>query len=80
MILNLPEKGSAYPRTPCVRASNFIEIPVLNGNSADPDQTLRCVAYELGLHCLQMSFLWDARRKWVKGLSTIVVDNIFSKK
>ena len=26
----------------------------------------RCVAFDLGLHCLQMSLLWDTRLKWVK--------------
>ena len=42
------------------------EIPVLNANSADPDQTPRSAASDLGLHCLQRSHLWDARLKWVK--------------
>ena len=30
----------------------FIEIPVFNANSIDPDQTPRCAASDLGLHCL----------------------------
>ena len=30
----------------------FIEIPVLNANSIDADQTPRSVASDLGLHCL----------------------------
>ena len=30
----------------------FIEIPVFNANSVDPDQTPRCAASDLGLHCL----------------------------
>ena len=29
-----------------------MEIPVLNANNVDPDQTLRSVASALGLHCL----------------------------
>ena len=37
----------------------------LNVNSADPDQTPRFVASDLGLHCLPMSLLWDARLKLV---------------
>ena len=43
----------------------FVEIHVLNANSADPDQTPRSAASDLGLHCLLMSHLWDARLKWV---------------
>ena len=38
----------------------------LNANSVDPDQTPRSAASDLGLHCLPMSLLWDARLKWVK--------------
>ena len=30
----------------------IIEIPELNANSIDPDQTPRSVASDLGLHCL----------------------------
>ena len=41
-------------------------MPVVNANSVDPDQTPRSVASDLGLHCLRMSYLWDARHKWVK--------------
>ena len=47
--------------------TSSIEIPVNNANSKDPDQTPRSVASDLGLHCLHMSLLWDARLKWVKG-------------
>ena len=35
----------------------------LNANSIDPDQTPRSAASDLGLHCLHMSHLWDARLK-----------------
>ena len=42
-------------------------IPVLNANSVDPDQMPHSVASDLGLHCLLMSYLWDARVKLVKG-------------
>ena len=34
---------------------------VFNTNSAYPDQTQRSVAFDLGLHCLSMSLLWDTR-------------------
>ena len=44
---------------------SFIEIPVLNVNSEDPDQTPRSAASDLGLHCLPVSLLWDARHKLV---------------
>ena len=35
-------------------------------NSVDTDQTPRSAASDLGLHCLLMSFFWDARLKLVK--------------
>ena len=31
-------------------------------NSADPDQMPLFVASDQGLHCLHMSYLWDARQ------------------
>ena len=43
-----------------------MEISEFNANSEDPDQTPRSAASDLGLHCLPMSFLWDAMLKWVK--------------
>ena len=46
----------------------FIEIPVLNANSVDPDQMPHCAASDLGLHCLPMSLLWDVRLKGVKNM------------
>ena len=45
---------------------SFREIPVLNENSVDPDQMPHSAASDLGLRCLPMSLLWDARHKWVK--------------
>ena len=42
-------------------------IPVLNANIVDPDQMPRSAASDLDLHCLLMSYLWDARVKLVKG-------------
>ena len=33
----------------------FIEIPVLNANSVDPDQMLHSVASDLGLHWLPVT-------------------------
>ena len=30
----------------------FMDIPVLNTNNVDPDQTPHSVASDLGLHCL----------------------------
>ena len=32
----------------------------------DPYQTPRSVTSDMGLHCLSMSLLWDARLIWVK--------------
>ena len=40
----------------------FVGISELNANSIDPDQMLHS---DLGLHCLPISLLWDARLKWV---------------
>ena len=36
-----------------------------NANSLDPEQMLSSTASVLGLHCLQMSLLWDARHKGI---------------
>ena len=46
--------------------SCFEEISKLNANSLDPDQTPHIAASDLGLRCLPMSLLWDARRKGVR--------------
>ena len=47
----------------------FIEIPIINANSVDPDQMPHT---DLGLHCLSVSLLWDVRHNWVKDISTLV--------
>ena len=41
----------------------FIEIPVFNANSVDPDQMLCIAASDLGPHFLPMSHLWDDKLK-----------------
>ena len=38
----------------------------LFANIGDPDQTLRSVASDLGLHCFQITFLGVSRLQWVK--------------
>ena len=43
----------------------FTEMPVLNANSIDPDETLLYTVPDLGPHCLPIFHLWDARHKWV---------------
>ena len=43
----------------------FCRNSELNANRADHGQTPRSAASDLGLHCLSMSLLWDARHKWV---------------
>ena len=49
----------------------FIESPVFNANTVVPDQMLHSAASDLGLCCLPMSLLWDARLKWVKIISKL---------
>ena len=44
----------------------FIEIPVFNAYSVDPDQTPLYAASDLGRRCLPMSLLWNARHILVK--------------
>ena len=44
----------------------FIEISELNANIIDTGQRFHSAASDLGLHCLLMSILWDAKLKWVK--------------
>ena len=46
--------------------TKFIENPVFNANSVEPDQTPRSAASDLGLHYLPMSLLWDTKHKWDK--------------
>ena len=54
---------------------------LLKCNSVYPDQTPRSVASDLRLHCLPMSFLWDAGKNGLKVLfifyiqSTLVISN-----
>ena len=51
----------------------FIVIHVFNANSAEPDQTPHSVASDLGLHCLPVSHLWDARLKWVEEEYLVII-------
>ena len=41
----------------------FIEVPVVNTNSVDPDQMPHSVASDLGLHCLPVTLLWGLQTK-----------------
>ena len=41
----------------------FIEIPVINANNVYSDQLPCSVAYDLGLHCLPITFLGVSRLK-----------------
>ena len=43
----------------------FINIFVFNANSVDPDQTPHSAASDLGVHCLSIFLLWNARHKRV---------------
>ena len=47
-------------------------MPVINANSVDPDHALHSGESDLGLDCLPMSHLWDARHKWVNAALTPV--------
>ena len=49
----------------------FVEIPVFNASNISSGQA----PYDLGLHYLPMSLLWDARHKWVKFLLFLVSIN-----
>ena len=65
----------------------FIEIPVFNVNSVDPDQMPHYAASDLGLHCLPMSLLWDARHglnclqseKYEKNINALLFDHLLTK-
>ena len=48
------------------------EIPVLNANRIDPDQTPHSAVSDLGLYRMQMSILWDTRHKWVNLLQIYI--------
>ena len=56
----------------------FIEIPLVNAHSVDPDQMPSPVTSDLGLHCLPITFLEVYRLKSVKTLITTAADCIFS--
>ena len=58
----------------------FVEFSELNTNGVDPDQTSHSVASDLGLHYLTMSFLWDARHKWVKVAFVLLLEVVYSKR
>ena len=58
----------------------IIEVPVLNANNVDPDQTLRFVVSDLGLHCLPTPLLGDARHKWFNRIWAASYENkMFSR-
>ena len=44
----------------------YIEIPVLNANSVDPDQIQLSAPSDPGLHCLPITLLVVSGLKWVK--------------
>ena len=47
-----------------------------NANNVDPDQTPRSAASDLGLHCLLMPLLWDARLIWVNTTRNMFIEII----
>ena len=49
----------------CIIIITLIEIPVFEANSVVPGKSPRSVASDLGLPCLPMSHLWNARNKCV---------------
>ena len=68
--LNSLDRSTSYTRGVwLVFIIIIVEISELIANSVDPDQTPRSAASGLGLHCLPMSLLCDARCKWVQHLS-----------
>ena len=50
-----------YSLTFLLLLSCFIEISEFNASSIDPDQMPCSGVPDLGLHCLPMSLLWEAR-------------------
>ena len=56
-----------FPKAGLVLLLNcYIEIPVFNANSVDPDQIQHSAPSDLGLHCLPVTLLGVSRLKWVK--------------
>ena len=43
----------------------FYSNSVINANRVEPNQTPRSAASDMGLHCLPVSILGDARHKWI---------------
>ena len=48
-----------------VMLPRFIEIPSFDANNVDSRQRLHSVASDLGLYCLDIPLLEDARHKWL---------------
>ena len=70
--LNALNKSILYIRGVWLVFNMFCRNSELNANSADPDQTPRSAASDLGLCCLPVSLLWDARHKWVNHETNII--------
>ena len=52
----------------------FIEIPVLNANSVDPNQKLHSAASDLSLHRLPVALWWVSQLKWVQEKLVIILE------
>ena len=60
------------PSLPSCYQAIFVEVTIFYANRIDPNQTPHSAASDLGLHCLQMSLLWDASYKWDKTFLSIL--------
>ena len=70
--LFLLDMSISYKRGVWLLSLCFVEISEVNATSVDTDQTPRPAASDLGVHCLPMSLLWDARLKWVKQVKRLM--------
>ena len=61
LFLDISTRWSAW--LVCIITICFKEIHAFNAHNVDPDQMPCSAAFDLGLHCLPMLLLWDARHK-----------------
>ena len=72
-LLTDPLLGKRVRHPLVLLLSYFIDITVFNANSVDSDQTPCYAAPDLGLNCLPMFLLWDARHNGL--IETLVIIN-----
>ena len=75
MLFSIYQKNNVYPSKP-----QFYYIKVGFKGVKMIYACFVMVASDLGLHCLSISLLWDARHKWVNQKSIFQVTDVIARK